>query len=94
MWKKSVFWIIWRQNIAMMSLNTRLLRLEEASIGGKQRRGIGLMERMKIYEQIYEGTANPDDPQVQECMKNTRRYKKYFAELDGQQPQDVSNEST
>jgi hypothetical protein len=66
------------------SIRKRLIALE-AHAGGDPWH-IGLMERMKIYEQIYEGTANPNDPMVQECMKNTRRYKKYFAELDGQQP--------
>jgi hypothetical protein len=53
----------------------------------------GLEKRLQSLE-IYEGTTNPDDPRVQECMENTKRYKKYFAELDGQQSQDAGNEST
>jgi hypothetical protein len=41
------------------------------------------MERMKIYEQIYEGTADLDDPRVQECMGWLRlSHKRYFDELE------------
>ena len=68
--------------MAMMSLKTRLLRLEEANTVVKQPWHIGVMERMKVYEQIYESTANPDDPLVQECIENTKRYKQYFDDLE------------
>ena len=68
--------------MVMMSLKTRLLRLEEANTGVKQPWHIGVMERMKVYVQIYEGTANPDDPLVQECIENTKRYKQHFDDLE------------
>jgi hypothetical protein len=68
--------------MVMMSLKTRLLRLEEANTGVKQPWHIGVTERMKVYEQIHESTANPDDPLVQECIENTKRYKQYFDDLE------------
>jgi hypothetical protein len=68
--------------MAMISPKTRLLQLEAASTGGKQPWHIGVMNRLKVYEQIHESTANPDDPLVQEYMENTKRYKKYFDDLE------------
>ncbi len=68
--------------MAMMSLKTRLFRLEEANTGVKQPWHIGVTERTKVYEQIHESTANPDDPLVQECIENTKRYKQFFDDLE------------
>jgi hypothetical protein len=64
------------------TLNRRLRDLEGIACAGDHDLRIGLMKRMKIYEQIYEGTADLDDPQVQECVKRTTLHKRYFDELE------------
>jgi hypothetical protein len=62
-------------------LSRRLRSLEAKSITSAPWH-TALMERMKIYEQIYEGTADLNDPLVQKCVENTKRYKRYFDELE------------
>ncbi len=42
----------------------------------------GIVERIKIYGQISEGTANLEDPAVQRCMANIERYREYFEGLE------------
>ena len=67
-----------------MRTQTLQKRIEDLEQAGKtvQPWHIGVMEWMKIYEQIYESTANPDDPLVKACMENTKRYKQYFDDLE------------